>query len=94
MKEKKQQHLNKLHERKKQELFVRVQKVIANELKIKDISTIKLNSRFKEDLGVDSLASIELIMGLESEFNLEISDEDSDKLLTVKNAVDYLENKV
>ena len=93
IKEKKQQHLTRRRERKRQELFTRILKVIANELKIEDINTIKLNSRFKEDLRVDSLDSVELIMGLESEFNLEIADEDSEKLLTVEDVVDYLENK-
>ena len=94
IKEKKQQYLNKFRERKRQDLFTRIQKVTASELKIEDINSIKLNSRFIEDLRVDSLASVELIMGLESEFNLEISDEESEKILTIEDAIDYLENKV
>lgn len=87
-------YLNRLREIKKRELFTRVQKVIASELKIGDLGVVKLNTRFKEDLGVDSLSSIELTMGLENEFNLDIPDEDSYKLLTAEDAVNYLADKV
>lgn len=86
-------HLNHVREKKRQELFLKIQQVIAKELKIEDAGKIKFNSRFKEDLGVDSLSSIELIMGLEDEFGLEIPDEEAEKILTVEDAVNYLENK-
>lgn len=87
------EHFNHIREKRRQEIFLRVQKVIAKELKIEDASKINFSSRFKEDLGVDSLSSIELMMGLEDEFGLEISDADSEKILTVEDAVNYLENK-
>lgn len=45
------------------------------------------------DLGADSLDQVELIMALEDEFDLEIADEDAEKLLTVKDVVDYVESK-
>lgn len=92
--EKGKEHFNHSREKRRQGLFLRIQKVIAKELKLEDTSKINFASRFKEDLGVDSLSSIELMMGLEDEFGLEIRDEDSPKILTVEDAVNYLENKV
>ncbi|MCM8797299.1 MAG: acyl carrier protein [Candidatus Omnitrophica bacterium] len=88
------EHFNQVREKRHQELFLRIQKVIVKELKIEDTSKISFSARFREDLGVDSLSSIELMMGLEDEFSLEIPDQDSEKILTVEDAVNYLENKI
>lgn len=86
-------HFNHIREKRRQELFLRVQKVIVKELKLEDVSKINFSTRFKEDLGVDSLSSIELMMGLEDEFGLEIPDETAEKILTLEDAINYLENK-
>ena len=53
-------------------------------------SKVKSDSSFVDDLGADSLDIVELVMALEEEFDLEIADEDTDKLLTVSEAVDYI----
>lgn len=87
-------HFNHIREKRRQELFLRIQKVIVKELKIEDGGTIIFSTRFKEDLDVDSLSSIELMMGLEDEFSLEIPDEDAEKILTVDDAVNYLESRI
>ncbi len=58
-----------------------------------EVSTVKLESRFVEDLGADSLDQVELIMALEDKFDIEIPDEDAEKILTVENAVEYVKNK-
>ena len=47
-----------------------------------------------EDLGADSLDTVELVMALEEEFNIEIPDEDAEKILTVGRAIEYVKNKV
>lgn len=93
LRKKRQERLNQIREEKRKELFSRIQKVAAKELKIEDPARIQLNSRFKEDLGVDSLSSIELMMGLEDEFGLEIANGDVEELLTIEDVVNYLENK-
>jgi len=55
-------------------------------------SEIKEESKFVEDLGADSLDVVELVMAIEEKFGLEISDQDAEKLTTVGEAVDYIEN--
>ncbi len=51
---------------------------------------VKVESRFVDDLGADSLDLVELIMAFEEKFGVEISDEDAEKIVTVKNALDYI----
>ncbi|MBN1983479.1 MAG: acyl carrier protein [Chitinivibrionales bacterium] len=74
----------------------------ANEAKVKQIIAEKLGvseekvtpqASFVDDLGADSLDQVELIMALEDEFDIEIPDEDTEKLKTVKDALDYIESK-
>lgn len=72
-------------------LGVRVKKIIAEQLDV-DESEVVPDAVFVEDLGADSLDTVELVMALEDEFEIEISDEDAEKILTVKNAVDYIAN--
>ena len=55
-------------------------------------SKINTDARFVEDLGADSLDTVELIMQLEEEFNLEIPDEEAEKLTTVGSVVDYIDS--
>jgi acyl carrier protein len=67
----------------------RVKKVIAEKLNIEE-SKIIMEASFREDLGADSLETVELVMALEEEFETEIPDEESQKILTVKDAVEYV----
>lgn len=64
--------------------------VISEQLGVK-IEEIKLDSKIMDDLGADSLDTVELVMALEERFGLEISDEEAEKLLTVEQVIKYLE---
>ena len=68
----------------------RVRQIIADQLGLQP-SEIEGNAQFVEDLGADSLDRVELIMAFEEAFTLEIPEEDAEKILTVQNAVDYIE---
>ncbi len=72
--------------------FEKVRKLIADELSI-DEAKITLESRLSEDLGADSLDAVELIMALEDEFGVEVSDEIAQSIRTVGDIVKILENK-
>jgi len=76
-----------------QEIFEKVKAVIVDKLSVEP-EKVTLEARFIEDLGADSLDTVELIMGLEDEFGLEISDEDAEKIRTVKDAVAYIQSKL
>ncbi|WP_392531288.1 acyl carrier protein [Nostoc sp. C117] len=76
------------------ELFEKVKGIVAEQLSVEDDSTIKPESTFMEDLGADSLDTVELVMALEEEFDIEIPDEAAEGILTVQDAVDYINNKV
>ncbi|MBE1553494.1 acyl carrier protein [Sporosarcina limicola] len=71
----------------------RVTKVIVDRLGV-DESEIKMEASFRDDLGADSLDVVELVMELEDEFDMEISDDDAEKIATVGNAVSFIETKV
>ncbi|MBO8162393.1 MAG: acyl carrier protein [Brevibacillus sp.] len=71
--------------------FERVKKIIVDRLGV-DESKVTLEASFKEDLGADSLDVVELVMELEDEFDLEISDEDAEKISTVGEVVSYIES--
>ena len=70
--------------------FDKVKEVIIDKLGIED-SKIESESSFVDDLGADSLDTVELIMQLEEEFGIEIPDEEAEKITTVQAAVDYIE---
>jgi len=76
-----------------QEIFEKVKAVIADKLQVEP-EKVTLEARFIEDLGADSLDTVELIMGLEDEFGLEISDEEAEKIHTVKDAAEYIKAKL
>ena len=76
-----------------QEIFEKVKAVIADKLQVEP-EKVTLEARFIEDLGADSLDTVELIMGLEDEFGLEISNEEAEKIRTVKDAVEYIKAKL
>lgn len=70
----------------------KVKKIIVDQLGVK-AEEVTPTASFVEDLGADSLDLTELIMAMEEEFDLEIADEDAQKLLKVQDAVNYIENK-
>ncbi|MHB1591312.1 MAG: acyl carrier protein [Sulfuricella sp.] len=67
----------------------RVKKIVAEQLGVNE-AEVKIESSFVDDLGADSLDTVELVMALEEEFNCEIPDEEAEKITTVKQAVDYV----
>lgn len=67
----------------------RVKNIIVTQLGVK-ADEVKNESKFIDDLGADSLDTVELVMALEEEFDLEIADEDAEKISTVNEAVDYI----
>ncbi|WP_066365045.1 acyl carrier protein [Neobacillus fumarioli] len=71
------------------EVLERVTKIIVDRLGV-DESQVTLDASFKDDLGADSLDVVELVMELEDEFDMEISDEDAEKISTVGDAVNYI----
>jgi acyl carrier protein len=73
----------------KEEIMGKLKPVIAEQLGV-DESEVTESASFTEDLNADSLDLVELIMSLEEQFGLQISDEDAEKLTTVGEAVDYI----
>ena len=70
----------------------KVKKIVVDHLGI-DESKISLDSKFIEDLGADSLDTVELVMAFEEQFGIEIPDDAAETILTVQNAVDFIDNK-
>ncbi|MFI3190669.1 acyl carrier protein [Crenothrix sp. D3] len=66
----------------------RVKKIVAEQLGVKE--EIAIDASFVDDLGADSLDTVELVMALEEEFECEIPDEDAEKITTVQQAIDYV----
>lgn len=67
----------------------RVKKIVAEQLGVKE-EEVKNEASFVEDLGADSLDTVELVMALEEEFETEIPDEEAEKITTVQLAIDYI----
>ena len=67
----------------------RVKKIIVEQLGVKE-EEVRNESSFVEDLGADSLDTVELVMALEEEFDTEIPDEEAEKITTVQSAIDYI----
>ncbi len=71
----------------------RVREIIVDQLGV-SADQVTMEASFIDDLGADSLDTVELVMALEEEFNVEIPDEDAEKITTVKDAVNYLNDHV
>jgi acyl carrier protein len=67
----------------------RVKEIVAEQLGV-DEAQVTGEASFMDDLGADSLDQVELVMALEEEFDIEISDEDAEKIATVQDAIDYI----
>tara|TARA_B100000953_G_scaffold264249_1_gene231340 strand:- start:191 stop:424 length:234 start_codon:yes stop_codon:yes gene_type:complete len=70
----------------------KVKKIVMDHLGIEE-SKISLDSKFIDDLGADSLDTVELVMAFEEQFDIEIPDDAAETILTVQNAVDFIDNK-
>jgi len=68
----------------------RVRKLVCEQLGVKE-EEVTIEASFVEDLGADSLDTVELVMALEEEFETEIPDEEAEKITTVKEAINYIE---
>ena len=74
----------------RKEIVETVKQIISEQLGV-DEAEVTSNASFIDDLGADSLDQVELVMALEEAFDLEVSDEDAEKILTVQNAIDYVD---
>lgn len=72
--------------------FDRVKKVVVEQLEVSE-EEVTPTASFVDDLGADSLDVVELVMGLEEEFDIEIPDEDAEKIATVGDAISYIDDK-
>ncbi len=75
------------------DVFSKVKEIIVDQLGI-DEEEVTPDASFIDDLGADSLDIVELIMAFEEEFDIEIPDEDAEKITTVGEAVEYIESKI
>ncbi|MDB9446084.1 acyl carrier protein [Anabaena sp. CS-542/02] len=75
------------------DIFGKVKKIVVDQLSVEE-DKIKPEASFADDLGADSLDTVELVMALEEEFDIEIPDEAAEKITTVQQAVDYINEKV
>lgn len=73
--------------------FERIKKIIVDHIEIEE-NKINLDSSFSDDLGADSLDIVEIIMALEEQFEIEITDEEANNLITIKDTVDFVNNKL
>lgn len=76
----------------KEETLSKVQKIVAEQLSV-DLEEVKAEASFANDLGADSLDTVELVMALEEEFEIEIPDEAAEGIATVQDAVNFIEEK-
>ncbi|MFS8866737.1 acyl carrier protein [Synechococcus sp. H65.1] len=75
-----------------EEVYQRVRKIVSEQLGVED-DKVTLEANFQNDLGADSLDTVELVMAFEEEFDLEIPDEDAQGIATVQDAVNYILSK-
>ncbi len=77
----------------KEDIIKKVKEITSEQLGV-DESQITPEAKFVDDLGADSLDTVELVMALEEEFDLEISDEEAEKLTAVQKVIDYIEDRL
>ena len=77
---------------KDEEIFEKVKLIVVNQLGIEE-NNVKMEATFVDDLSADSLDIVELIMGIEEEFDLEIPDSDAERIVTVGDVVEYIKAK-
>jgi acyl carrier protein len=70
----------------------KVKEIIVDQLGV-DEKQVSPEASFMDDLGADSLDTVELVMALEEEFDIEIPDEEAEKIASVQNAIDYIKNR-
>ena len=75
------------------EIETRVKKIVVEQLGVKE-EEVTVDASFVDDLGADSLDTVELVMALEEEFETEIQDEDDEKIITIKDAVNYIVSRM
>jgi acyl carrier protein len=75
------------------DIFTRVQKIVKEQLEV-ELSEVKPEANFANDLGADSLDTVELVMALEEEFDIEIPDEAAEGITTVQACVDYINSQL
>ena len=73
--------------------FEKIKKIIIDQLGVDD-SEVTKEASFVDDLGADSLDTVELVMALEEEIGIEIPDEDAEKIVTVGDVIEYIESKL
>ena len=73
-------------------MFEKIKALIINRLNLDEDTVITMDTSFADDLEADSIALVELIMGIEDEYGIEIDDENAEKINTVRDAIEYLEN--
>lgn len=78
---------------KDEEIFEKVKSIVVNQLGVEE-NNVKMEATFVDDLSADSLDIVELIMGIEEEFDLEIPDTDAEKIVTVGDVVEYIKARV
>jgi acyl carrier protein len=74
-------------------VFDKVKEIIVDQLGVSE-EAVTPNASFIDDLGADSLDTVELVMAMEEEFGIEIPDEDAEKIRTVQDTVEYIQNKI
>ncbi len=75
------------------DIFERVKRIVCKQLDVEE-EDVTPEASFVDDLGADSLDTVELVMALEEEFGIEIPDEDAEKITTVKDALEYIKDKL
>ncbi len=75
------------------EIETRVKKIVVEQLGVKE-EEVTTDASFVDDLGADSLDTVELVMALEEEFETEIPDEDAEKIITIKDAINYIVHRM